>query len=220
MLVVGNLAMPTDTKTFPKVLDPQDTSSGGGSASAIAGAMAGSLIAMVCGVSSKGATDDEGILLHTTATRAQELSNLLLEGSRNDAVAFQAVRTAYRLPKDSDDERKTRNRAIQEAWATAAQIPLDNAKCCLDVARLGAELPGHIGPNLTSDLTCALLLAQAGGLGCLENVAVNLPSIRNPEVVARLDQEARRVRDQLAEVAVLPTSWQPTDDTKRKAETR
>src|SRR5512136_1073216 len=106
-LVAGNLAMPTDTETFLKVLDPQDTSSGGGSASAIAGAMAGSLIAMVCGVSSKGSADDVAILLRRTAVRAQELSNLLLEGSRNDTVVFQAVRTAHRLPKDSDDERKT-----------------------------------------------------------------------------------------------------------------
>ncbi len=49
-----------DTETFLKVLDPEDSSTGGGSAAAISGAMAGALVAMVCRLCAKAPETEDG----------------------------------------------------------------------------------------------------------------------------------------------------------------
>jgi formiminotetrahydrofolate cyclodeaminase len=93
MSLVNHLPM-KDTQTFLKVLDPDDTSTGGGSASAIAGSMAGSLLSMVCLISTKTQeVKNEASFVHAAA-QARELSEELLEGSRADSLAFQGLREA------------------------------------------------------------------------------------------------------------------------------
>jgi methenyltetrahydrofolate cyclohydrolase len=195
----------TNTQTFLKVLDPKDTSVGGGSAAALAGAMAGALIAMVCQLSSKTSASANSDILSAVDAETQALSQQLLEGGQADTLAFQGVRNAYKLPKGTEGERQVRNQAVQAAWLEAAQVPLDNATRCLRVARRGAEVQERISPAVRSDLNCALLLAQAGVLGCLENVATNLASIKDPAQVSQLAQTADSVRAQLAALPAVPS---------------
>jgi methenyltetrahydrofolate cyclohydrolase len=199
-------------ETFLKVLDPGDTSTGGGSASAIAGSMAAALLAMVARLSESGG--GEGIYEHSAA-RAGVLSQQLLEGSRQDAQAFQAVRNAYRLPRENEEGKAERKKAIQAAWQAAARIPLQNAGCCLEILELWGELTGRTNPRLDSDYRCALLLAQAGFLGCLENVAVNLPEIKDPGQAERLAGQARDLKERYTGLG-LPESIIPALDENRK----
>jgi formiminotetrahydrofolate cyclodeaminase len=203
-----------ETQTFLKVLDPKDTSVGGGSAAALAGAMAGALIAMACQLS------EHSDSLPATDAEAQELSNQLLKGSQEDAQAFQGVRSAYRLPKGTEEERKVRSQVVQSAWLEAAQIPLNNAGCCLRLVKLGLDLQGRTNPAVRSDLNCAILLAQAGVLGCLENVATNLSSIRDPAQVSQLAQQADGLRAQLAALPAIPFVGGPLSLTQGEAKTQ
>lgn len=189
--------MKPDTETFLKVLEPEDTSTGGGSASAIAGAMAGALLSMCCLLSSDTPDENRGSF-QEAAAQARELSNQLLAGGTEDTQAFQAVRNAYKLSKETGIEQETRQKAIQVAWFRAARIPLDNAAHCLQVARLAIDLAGKINPKVRSDLNCAVLLARAGALGCLENVATNLPSLKDPAIASQLAQQSDGLRKQLS----------------------
>ncbi|MHC1782329.1 MAG: cyclodeaminase/cyclohydrolase family protein [Anaerolineaceae bacterium] len=86
---------------------------------------------------------------------------------------------------------------MQSAWIEAARVPLENARLCLRVYQIAAGLPGRINPNTASDLNCALLLARAGTLGCLENVAINLPSIKDETAAAALAEQSARLRRDL-----------------------
>ena len=99
-------------ETLEKILDPGDTSAGGGSASALAGAMAGALLAMAARLSTpspgSGLADFEAIV-----ERGKALSDELREGADQDRRAFQAVVDAYRLPKTSEAERSARQGAVQ-----------------------------------------------------------------------------------------------------------
>ena len=188
------------TQTFLNVLDPEDSTAGGGSASAIAGAMAGALVAMVCRLSVKGQEDQEQALFNPIALQAQELSSQLMLGSQQDTQAFQAVSRAYQLPKENEEQRIIRREAVQAAWCEAAQVPLDNAGRCFQVFKMASDLSGRINPKVASDLNCALLLAHAGLLGCLENVMINLPSIKDTTASAALTEQAGRLRQQLAAI--------------------
>lgn len=178
--------MDENTSAFLKVLDPADNSTGGGTASAVAGAMAGALVAMVARLSmGKEGLEPEPFYKELGAA-AETLSSELFNGGREDSQAFEAVRDAFRLPKDSDAENAARREAIQAAWIQAARVPLANAQRCRRVLELGMQLRGRSNPNAASDLACAMYLARAGMLGCLENVAINTPAIKDQQVAAEL----------------------------------
>ena len=191
-------------ETFLKVLDPQDSSTGGGSAAAIAGAMAGALAAMAARLSGPAQEGGDPVYERLYA-QGERLSQELLRGSQEDSQAFQAVRGAYQLPRQTDEEKSVRQQAVQAAWRLAASVPLANAGRCLGVLELGVELAERVNPRVLSDLRCALLLAQAGLLGCLENVDINLPSIKDAGVAEELAKQAAELRARLS--ALDLTGW-------------
>ena len=182
-------------ETFLRVLDPLDTSTGGGSASAISGAMAGSLIAMVARLSMP---DQEGgveqQIVDRIYSQSKQLSQKLMQGSQEDAQAFQLIRSAYHLARQTEAEKKLRQQAIQSAWQKATRVPLENAEYCTQVYGLGAELVSHANPKAISDLRCGLLLARAGIFGCLENVKINLPSIKETTISAEIIDKTNDLR--------------------------
>ncbi|MFM8322935.1 MAG: cyclodeaminase/cyclohydrolase family protein [Chloroflexota bacterium] len=206
--------MDFEIDTYQKVLTPHDSTTGGGSASAIAGAMAAALLAMVCRLSGPAHTGGAGAAATPTAPpldasplsfepsagQAQALSERLLLGARLDREAFQGVSAAFKLPREDQTQRSLRSQAIQAAWLQAARAPLDNAAACLDTLVLAHALQPHINPRVASDLSCALLLARAGVLGCLENVAINLPSIKDPAAAAALADQAAGLRLRLDQI--------------------
>jgi methenyltetrahydrofolate cyclohydrolase len=192
-------------ETLLKVLDPEDVSTGGGSAAAMAGAMAGALVAMVARLSST-AQDVDGQSFYTRIyAQPHALSQQLTQGSQADAQAYQSVRQAYQLSSQTVEEKAARRLALQTAWREATRVPLDNAECCLRVYALGAELNDRANPRALSDLKCANLLARAGLLGCLENVKINLPSIKDPAAALPLAERADYLSQQLARFESMPS---------------
>jgi formiminotetrahydrofolate cyclodeaminase len=186
---------------FLKVLDPLDTSTGGGSASAISGAMAGSLIAMVARLSVRDQeVGAEQEIIDRIFFKSKQLSQILMEGSQEDAQAFQLIRNAYQLARQTEAEKKLRQQAIQSAWQKATRVPLENAEHCMQVYGLGTELVRHANPKAISDLRCGLLLAHAGFFGCLENVNINLPSIKEAPIAAEIIDKANDLRRQFKSI--------------------
>ncbi len=187
--------MNENVTAFLKVLDPDDNSTGGGTASAVAGAMAGALVAMVARLSvGKEGMEPDAFYTELGAS-AETLSAELFKGGHEDSQAFEAVRGAFRLPKGNDDEKSVRRKAIQAAWVHAARVPLANAERCSRVLELGMQLRGRSNPNAASDLACAMYLARAGLLGCLENVEINLPAIKDQHVTAELAESVRMLKN-------------------------
>ncbi len=187
--------MDENMQAFLKALDPMDNSAGGGTASAVAGAMAASLAAMVARLSlGKKEMEPDAFYLQRGAA-LESLSKELFTGGRQDSEAFASVRGAFRLPKITKEEKTVRRQAIQAAWVQAAEVPLANAERCVQVQTLVRELEGRSNENAASDLTCAYYLTRAGALGCLENVAINLPMIRDQAIVDQLSAQAAKLKE-------------------------
>jgi len=179
---------------FLRVLDPADTSTGGGTASAIAGAMAAALVAMVSHLSAGPDAAEPVAYYEDIAQAGNALTAALLEGADEDTRAFASVRAAYRLPRESEVEVAARRAAIQSGLINAARVPLRNAQRCAQVAALVGRLEGRANPRVTSDLQCAAYLARAGLQGCLANVDINLPSIKEPVAAEEIRTQARDLR--------------------------
>jgi methenyltetrahydrofolate cyclohydrolase len=190
--------MNQDYEVLLKILDPEDNSTGGGSASAIAGAMAASLAGMVARLSVGRESMESEAYYREKNSQLVRLSATLLNGSRLDSEAFGDVQQAFRLPKETDGEKEIRRRRIQAAWIKATHIPLDNARYCAETLALAQSLVGRSNKNAASDLTCAIYLARAGGLGCLDNVEINLAMIKDETEASELAGQATLIKERLA----------------------
>src|SRR5271157_2189940 len=126
---------------------------GGGSVSALAGALAAALGEMVCGITLK---KKSMAAHHPTVQEARErLANLrrkLMESVDRDAASYEAVMAAYKLPKQTDAEQTARERAIEEASKQAATVPLETAELAMEVGRVVESLRTVTAPQAASDL--------------------------------------------------------------------
>ena len=179
---------------FLKVLDPADNTTGGGTASAIAGAMAAALVSMVSRLSIGKPGMESESFYGEISVQAEDLSRRLYQGGAADSQAFESIRAAHKLPRAISEEKERRLAAIQEATLKATRIPLDNAEACQAVLSLRLKLQGRCNPNAASDLECAAYLAQAGLSGCLANVEINLRSLKEQGTVAELSARVRALR--------------------------
>ena len=172
---------------------------GGGSAAAVAAALAAGLVAMVAGLSA-----DRPVYARFAATHAgagaagRELATRLLDLADQDAAAYGAFAAAMKLPRTTDQEKATRSAAIREAAVRAADVPLRTLEACREIVAASEALAGRSNRNAASDLAVASRLAEAAAHGAAENVIVNLPALGDD---ARSEALRGRVETLLAEVA-------------------
>ena len=187
--------MSSNIDAFLCVLDGTDTKTGGGSASSIAGAMAAGLVAMVARLS----MGKEGLLeqehYEEIAREADALGRDLFNGGHQDSAAFDRVSSAFKLPKNTADEKSARSKEIQSAFVHAAEVPLRNSSNCRRVFELCARLEESFNTNAASDLECARYLADAGMKGCAANVRINMPSIKDEKIRLDLDTRLNEIID-------------------------
>ncbi len=181
--------MKKNINAFMGVLDASDNSTGGGTASCVAGSMAAGLIGMVARLSVGKAGLGPADRYERIAKRAKVLSRELFDGGRIDSEAFAVVSSAFKLPKQTQAQKRVRSMAIQEGIVHCAKVPLANARLCREVLDLADGLAKKFNTNATSDLQCGQYLAVAGLKGCAANVRINLLSIKDKAVAERIEGE-------------------------------
>jgi glutamate formiminotransferase/formiminotetrahydrofolate cyclodeaminase len=141
---------------------------GGGSAAAAAAAMAAALGAMVSGLAKlpTGAFESDRKFFSEAVTR--------------DAASYDAVRAAYKRPKDE------RAPFVEQALAGAAAVPLEVAEAATALRNRLRELAAAAPARFGSDIETAQALAQAGIDGALANVRINIASMKDESLAAQL----------------------------------
>lgn len=167
---------------------------GGGSASALAGAMGAALVKMVVALTTgrhgvRDPRDELGAIFTAATTWQSELLNL----AELDANAYAAVVEAQRLPRGTELEQQTRRVQIAAATREATRAPLRTVTAAVAVLELTERLVPIGGQHAISDVGVAALLATTAARGGALNVRINLP---------RLNDEALRAEAEatLAEV--------------------
>jgi formiminotetrahydrofolate cyclodeaminase len=149
---------------------------GGGSAAALAGAMGASLVAMVAELTIPKAQDPEPqARLRQIRDQALARRDELLDLADEDAIAYGAVVTARRMPKDTKEEQAARAEALRRTMLAAAEAPLRAARAAAEVVLLARAIAPIGNPNAVSDAGVAAELAQAAVRGAILNVRINLP---------------------------------------------
>lgn len=167
---------------------------GGGSAAAYAAAMAAALVGMVARLTI-GKKKYAGVeaRMQAIASQADGLCSGLAASVERDALAFQSVLAATRLPKDTPQAEAARRASLDEATRRAAGVPLDVARQSALIAELAAEAAESGNARAVSDAVSAAALARAGLTAASANVRVNAGGL----------QEAGAARPWLDEVTAL-----------------
>ena len=169
-----------------------DPTPGGGSASALAGAIGVSLLAMVAGMPKhKTNTPEAREALDKARARLMELRGKLIALVDHDAVAYDLVVAAYKHPKSTDDEKAIRKKAIQDAMRVATEVPLETIRASVAALDAAESVAEHGNPNAVSDVGVGIHLLMTAIQGALFNVEINLGGISDPAVVDELAQQLK-----------------------------
>jgi formiminotetrahydrofolate cyclodeaminase len=187
---------------FVDVLASAEPVPGGGSASAVAAALGGALVAMVAGLSQGRMKWAEHASLHVeSAATGRRLATHLLDLADADADAYAAFAAALKLPKETEDQVAARRAAMRAAARRAADVPMDTLEACLAVVSAAESLAGRCNTNAASDIGVAALLAEAAAHGAAANVFVNLPSVGDEAYASEMTARAKRILDEIERLA-------------------
>lgn len=175
---------------------------GGGSVSAYCGMLAASLGQMVCNLTiGKPKYAEAEQRLTEIRGELERLGARLRQLISEDADSFEAVLQAYRLPKETDEQKSQRTARIQIALRGAVDVPFETAQRSFDVLGLLRELAGIGNRNALSDVAVGARLAQTAITGASYNVGVNLDSISERDATNRTREEMNRMIEQSGTIA-------------------
>jgi len=165
---------------------------GGGSVSALAGALGAGLGSMVAALTP--AKKGYEKTLQRLSVRGDKLIEYLEKLKLSidlDTEAFNDVIAAMRMPKNNDEEKAAKDKAIQSGYKKATLVPLETATLCAQAIEQLLEVAEIGNPNSASDVGVGALMAYAGFEGATLNVSINLPNIKDEsfknEVVEKIN---------------------------------
>lgn len=181
---------------FLEQLASRTPTPGGGSASAMIGAVAAALCGMVARLNDK-KSGDEGPL-HAMIAKADTLRAELVTLADEDVNAFNELMACWKLPDDAPD----RVARLETATAHATEAPLAIMRTALNVMRLAVEGLEKSKKNCISDAGVAGLAAHACLEGARLNVMINLPGLSYLEKAEEFRDRAAQLRAEAAQLAV------------------
>ncbi|MGQ9508651.1 MAG: cyclodeaminase/cyclohydrolase family protein [Thermodesulfobacteriota bacterium] len=170
-----------EMEVFLESLAASNPTPGGGSASALAGALSAALIAMVAGLSLKNDKEMKDLM-----KKAILIQKRLYRAIEEDARSFEDVLKAFRLPRQTDRERFRRTMEIQKAYRKATLTPQLVCEKSLQLLEYSKHLIRKGNPNAMSDAGVAAFLADASLAGGLLNIGVNLAQITDQSFVKKM----------------------------------
>ena len=183
-------------KEFIDKVTGNDPVPGGGSVSALNGSLAAMVANLTVGRKKYAEVNDE---MEGLSARLTGLSAQLLNDVDRDAEAYDRVFAAFKLPKETDEEKAVRTEAIQRETKYAAEVPMEVARTAHGMLPLIDTVARKGNSNAVTDACVAMMCARTAVLGALLNVRINLTSITDEAFVKEMSAEAERLeRETLA----------------------
>jgi glutamate formiminotransferase/formiminotetrahydrofolate cyclodeaminase len=166
---------------------------GGGSVSAIAGALGAALVSMVASLTHE-KKDYIGSRkkMNEIGLAAQDLKARLIHLVEEDTQAFNSILVANRLPDKTSEQKEYKEKKVFQANKYAIEIPLETAKLSLEVIKLSVDLIEYGNSNSVTDAEVASEVGLAGVRGGCMNVMINISGLENiddydPDIQHKID---------------------------------
>ncbi len=163
---------------------------GGGSVSAYVGALGISLATMVANLSShKRGWDHRWEEFSQWAEKGQAIKDELLFLVDEDTRSFNRIMDAFGLPKKSDEDKKIRKQAIQDATKYAIEIPFRVMKKAYESMEVIEAMVDTGNPNSVTDAGVGALCARTAVMGAFMNVKINAADLEDKAFFEKIYKE-------------------------------
>ena len=171
---------------FNEKLASKSPTPGGGSVAGLSASLSAALIEMVINL-----TDDDS--LDNNKNELSKKRKEALELIDEDAQSFNMVMDAYKMPKNTDEEKKERKKAIQNGLYKASLTPLDTMKLGLKLMGIARKVIEKGNPHAISDIGVAGYMGISAIKGAYLNVLINTQSIKDKNKAEKLENEANEI---------------------------
>ncbi|MBU3195512.1 cyclodeaminase/cyclohydrolase family protein [Clostridium algidicarnis] len=181
-------------ENFAKELASKSPAPGGGSAAALSATLAASLSSMVFNLTIgkkayENLKDEEKEWIINALKRTEVLRQEYLDIMQEDTTVFLKVMDAYKMPKDSEDEKQLRKIKIEEAYKLALEVPRRLSEKCFELYKYIEIAAKYGNANAISDAGVSALMIQAALEGASLNVKINLASLEDIKLKETLLKE-------------------------------
>lgn len=186
-------------KDFIEDLGSKSPSPGGGAASGLVGAVGVALTSMVysltVGKKSYEVLDEEHKkVMDKNLEEAKKSYAEMLVFMKRDEEAFTSLINCYKLPKESDEEKKVRSEKIKECTIGAMMVPLELSRKALEFFENIKFAVKYGNKNLLSDAVVSAIMISACIDCSIVNVEVNLTLLKDEELAKKVREELYNIR--------------------------
>lgn len=170
----------------------KDPVPGGGSISALAGALAAALTEMVAGLTiGRKKYADVQEEMEAAVPPMQKARDFLLDAVLKDSQSFDLYMQALTLPKETEEEKQVRTAAMQDGLKAAVMVPLGVAEQAVEILPLAGLMVNKGNATAVTDGLVATMMARTAALGALYNVKINLKSIKDEAFVQEIGEKVQ-----------------------------
>ena len=181
-------------RAFSNELSTDSPAPGGGSVAALSGALGASLTSMVANLTyGRKGYNRAKKLMKNVSLLSQNLKDEFLDLIEKDTDAFNRVMDSFRMPKKTDEDKKLREEAIEDATKEATLIPLEVMKKTVEILDLAEKAERRGNQNSVSDAGVAAIMANAACESAYLNVIINLGNIKDDEFKKSVKDEAEKI---------------------------
>jgi len=174
---------------------------GGGSASALIGATAAGLCGMLAALTiNKKGYEDQWENMKDVLEKAEILKNEMLELLQRDTEAFNDASKAFKMLKDTEEEKKKRSEAIETGLKKATEVPLLIMDKSLEIARLAINTLKKGNKMATTDGAISALFAEAAAIGAMFNVRINFSWMKDKDYVSKTENRLNTILDEAKKI--------------------
>ena len=167
---------------------------GGGSVSALEGALGAALTSMVCALT-LGKKKYAGVqdLAAAAEKQAIALKDRYLDIIDRDTEAFNAVSAVFSMPKETDADKAARKAAMQAALKLCTATPMEMMELAVETLRMIDTVSGKLNASAASDLGCAILAMKSAIQGAWLNVLINVGGIDDAAFAKEAREKGERM---------------------------
>lgn len=182
-------------KNYLDELKSESPAPGGGSASAFVGAQGCALFMMVANLTlqKKDKYPNGEKPCEEAVKEGERIYQRLVEQIDKDTEAFTLISNAYKMPKETEEQKAERSKAIGEGTIVATEVPLNTMEYALEGMKIAKTLVGVSNPNAASDLAISLMQLNQAIIGAWDNVRINIPGIKDEELAKKYQKEGELI---------------------------
>lgn len=170
---------------FTDLLASDAPAPGGGSTAALEGALGSALLNMVAGLTiGKKKYADHQDLMQEIMAEAQKIHTTFIDVIDRDTEAFNGVSAVFEMPKETDEQKAARAKAMQDALKQCTLTPFEMMTLALAALELTSRAVGKSNASAASDLGVAALSLKAAVQGAWLNILINISGIKDEAFVA------------------------------------